>query len=101
MDKFRQSVRERLAAFLPRALTDGVLDETEKRELRGMLTSGVLTRGDVQEIFGDFLRGVHNDILQDGAVSAEERERLRSIVRELRIPHDFLPPEMARIVGER
>lgn len=80
-------------------MADGVLDEVEKRQLKGILTSGVLTKDDVQGIFRDYLVSLHREMAADGLLTPAERERCRTIVTELRIPPAFLPPEIASIVG--
>jgi hypothetical protein len=99
-DSLRSAARERLAAFLPRALADAVLDESERQELLGMLTSGVLTQDDVQGAFRGFLEGLRREILADGVFTPEERERCRAIVKALRIPDNFLSPDLAAILAE-
>jgi hypothetical protein len=85
--------------FLPRSMEDGVLDEVEKRQLHAILTSGVLTKEDVQDAFRNYLLEVHREIAADGKLTLAEVVRLRTVITELRIPHSFLPPEIALIVG--
>jgi hypothetical protein len=97
----RDNARALLARFLPRAMEDGVLDEVEKRQLMGILTSGVLGRDDVQAIFHDYLMSLHRDMAADGMLSPAEAERCRTIVAELRIPHGFLPPVLAAVIDRR
>jgi hypothetical protein len=99
MDKFRARAFERLTAFLPRAMEDSVLDEEERKELMGMLSSGILTREDVQTAFRDFLNGIHFEITVDGVVTEAERERLRSVVAALRIPPAFIPDEIQALIA--
>jgi len=99
MDKFRARALERLTEFLPRAMEDAVLDEDERKELMGMLSSGILTRDDVQTAFRDFLNGLHFEITVDGVVTDDERERLRSIVSALRVPVAFIPDEIQALIA--
>lgn len=99
MDKFRVRAFERLTEFLPRAMADAVLDDGERQELMGMLSSGVLTRDDVQTVFRDFLNGLHFEITIDGIVTDEERERLRSVVAALRLPTAFIPDEIHALLA--
>jgi hypothetical protein len=96
----RQRARERLAAFLPHAAQDAVIDDHERQELLGILTSGVLSKSDVQETFREFLQGLSDEALADGVLTAEERDRCRFIVTALHIPESFLPPELAAILAE-
>ena len=98
-DKFRRNAIDRLAAFLPRAMEDGVLDDTERRELMGILGSGVLSKADVQAAFRDFLNGLHLEVAADGVITDDEKVRVRTVVNALRIPAAFLPPEIAEIVS--
>jgi hypothetical protein len=95
----RAQAHARLSAFLPRAMKDAVLDETEKRELLQILGSGVLTREDVQGIFRAFLQGLSRDVMADGVLTPAEQNRCRAIVSALRIPDAFLPPELVEILS--
>jgi tellurite resistance protein len=99
LERERDNATALLARFLPRAMADGVLDEVERRQLLAILTSGVLTREDVQTVFRDYLLGLHREVTSDGALTADERERCRQIVAELRIPWDFLPEELATLLA--
>src|SRR5438105_10366583 len=94
----RQKARTVLERFLPRAMADGVLDAVEKQQLLAILTSGVLTKDDVQTIFRDFLRGLYGELAADGQLTADELARFRAVVKELRIPLSFLPPAIAALV---
>jgi hypothetical protein len=95
----RARAKALLVRFLPRAMADGVLDEVEKLHLHAILTSGVLTKDDVQEVFRNYLLQVHQEITADGKLTLAEVVRLRTVITELRIPQSFLPPEIALIVG--
>jgi uncharacterized membrane protein YebE (DUF533 family) len=96
----RARARERLAAFLPAAAEDAVIDDQERAELLAILTSGVLTKADVQDVFRAFLQSLGRDALADGVLTPEERDRIRFIVTALSIPQSFLPPELAAILSE-
>ena len=98
-DEERARAKGLLVRFLPRAMEDGVLDEVEKSQLLGILTSGALAKDDVQEVFRNFLLAVHSDIAADGKLTLAEVVRLRQVVTELRIPKSFLPPEIALLIG--
>jgi hypothetical protein len=94
----RAEARAWLERFLPRAMADGVLDDLEKQQLMAILTSGILTKDDVQTIFRDFLRGLYGELAADGQLTADELARFRSVVTQLRIPPSFLPPAIAALV---
>src|SRR5207237_416315 len=98
-DDERQQAKALLTRFLPRAMEDAVLDEVEKGQLYAILTSGTLTKDDVQAVFREYLTGVYGEIVEDGMITPAEEDRLRAIVTALRIPPGFLPPELASILG--
>jgi hypothetical protein len=97
-EDLRATARGYLARLLPKVLEDGRVDETEKEELLGVFRRGILTTADVRQVFGQFLKGLATEVLADGVVTPEEREQVRTAVRELRIPRSFLSPELLSIV---
>jgi hypothetical protein len=94
----RAAARAHLARLLPRVLEDGRVDDAEKEELLAVFRRGVLTTADVRQVFGQFLKGLADDVLADGMVTDEEQAKCRTAVRELRIPRTFLSPELIAIV---
>jgi uncharacterized membrane protein YebE (DUF533 family) len=94
----RAAARAHLAGLLPRVMADGKLDESEKQELMALFRRAVLTTTDVRDVFAQYLRGITNEVLADGIITAEERARCRAAVQELRIPRSFLSPELIAIV---
>jgi hypothetical protein len=96
--ELRATARAHLARLLPKVLEDGRVDEAEKEQLLAVFRRGVLTTADVREVFATFLKGLAGDALADGVVTAEEQERCRIAVRELRIPRSFLAPDLIAIV---
>jgi hypothetical protein len=97
-EDLRATARGYLARLLPKVLEDGRVDETEKEELLAVFRRGILTTTDVRQVFGQFLKGLATEVLADGVVTPEEREQVRTAVRELRIPRSFLSPELLSIV---
>jgi hypothetical protein len=97
-EDLRATARGYLARLLPKVLEDGRVDETEKEELLAVFRRGILTTADVRQVFGQFLKGLATEVLADGVVTPEEREQVRTAVRELRIPRSFLSPELLSIV---
>lgn len=95
----REIARAKLAALLPRVMEDGQLDGAEKKELIANLESGLLGREAVRAVFREFLENLHREVMSDGVLDDDERERLRTVVRELRIPQSFLSPEILAIVA--
>ena len=97
-EDLRATARNYLARLLPKVLEDGHVDDSEKEQLLAVFRRGILTTGDVREVFGAFLKGLATDVMADGVVTAEEREQCRMAVRELRIPRTFLSPDLIAIV---
>jgi len=94
----RAAARAQLASLLPRVMEDGKVDEREKQELLAVFKQGVLSVTDVREIFAGFLKGLQHEVMEDGFVTDEEQEKCRAAVRELRIPREFLSPELRAII---
>ena len=63
-------------AVLEMAMLDGVLAEHEKDELIATATYAGLTRGQVLDIHGDYLRAMAEVALEDGVVTPAERATL-------------------------
>jgi len=97
-EDLRGAARAYLARLLPKVLEDGHVDDSEKEELMAVFRRGILTTADVRQVFGQFLKGLATEVLADGQVTPEEREKCRTAVRELRIPRSFLSPELIAIV---
>lgn len=97
-EDLRATARSYLARLLPKVLEDGHVDDSEKEQLLAVFRREILTTADVREVFGQFLRGLTTDVLADGVVTAEERAKVRTAVRELRIPRSFLSKELIAIV---
>jgi hypothetical protein len=97
-EDLRATARGYLARLLPKVLEDGRVDDAEKEELLAVFRRGILTTADVKQVFGQFLKGLTAEVMADGVVTPEEREKCRIAVRELRIPRSFLAPELIAIV---
>ena len=94
----RKKASALLARFLPRAMEDGVLDEIEQRQLKGILDSGLLAKDEVQRVFREYLLRLRKDMAADGLLTPAEIARCREVVTALRIPRSFLPPEVASMI---
>jgi hypothetical protein len=99
--ELRATARTHLARLLPKVLEDGHVDEAEKEQLLAVFRRGILTTADVRQVFGQFLRGLAQEVLVDGVVTPEEAEQCRIAVRELRIPRSFLSADLIAIVDGR
>ena len=63
-------------AVLEMAMLDGVLAEHEKDQLIGVAIQAGLTRGQVLDLHGDYLRAMAEVALEDGVVTPTERATL-------------------------
>lgn len=97
----RATARAHLADLLARIMEDGQVDEREKKELIDFLNQGLLSVPEVREVFSTYLKGLQDDVLADGLVTEDEQTRIQNAVKQLRIPHTFLSPELKAIVEGR
>jgi hypothetical protein len=90
--------KRKLKGMLARIFSDAVAEDSERAELRDYLASDVLTPGEVQAVFDDFVRTTWKITMADGVVSDREKQRLREIVEVLGVSASSLPAEWAAIV---
>jgi hypothetical protein len=93
--------KRKLKGMLARIFSDASADDAERAELKAYLSSGELTMAAIKEVFADFVATTWKITMADGVVSDVEKQRLREIVKVLALEQDMLPPEWAKIVGER
>jgi hypothetical protein len=96
--ELRATARAHLARLLPRVVEDGQVDAAEKEQLLAVFRRGILTTADVRQVFGQFLKGMADDVLRDGVITDGERERCRTAIRLLSIPRSFLAPDLLAII---
>ena len=87
-----------LRKMIDRVMRDGHLDPGERDELLDFFRSGYLQPTDVREVFREVLDKLRDEVLADGVVTEEEREKCRTWIRELRIPASFIGPELRAII---
>ncbi len=97
----RAIARGHLATLLKRVMADGKVDDAEREDLQRVFGQAILTVNDVREVFGQYLGGLRDEVLADGHVTAEERQRCVSAVEQLKIPLRLLPPALLAIVRGR
>ena len=88
--------KRKLKGMLARIFSDATAEESERAELKGYLSSGVLSMAEIKEVFEDFVQTTWKITNADGVVSDVERERLDEIVRVLGLEVDALPVEWVR-----
>ncbi len=92
--------KRKLKGMLARIFSDANAEEAERAELKGYLSSGVLSMADIKEVFEDFVQTTWKITMADGVISDVERARLNEIVRVLGLEVDTLPPEWVRALRE-
>lgn len=93
--------RARLLELVRRIFADGMMNPGEKDDLRSLLRTSGLSVADVREVFATFAREQWGEVIADGVVTREERERLATIVRELKMPTDVLPEGMRESIDPK
>lgn len=88
-----------LLALLDRIFEDGVVTPSERSELISLYRQGGLTVADVREVFSAFLHQTWGEAIADGVLTSDERSKLSTIVRELRVPRDCVPDCVAWFVA--
>ena len=93
--------KRKLKGMLARIFSDAVAEESEREELRTFLAhldGGILTKGEVREVFEDFVATTWKITMADGVVSDHEKTRLREIVDVLKLDPGVLPAEWASLL---
>ncbi len=91
---------ERLRECLARVFADGVLDESERDELKAIYARGTMMVPVVKRIFTEFVTATYADVMADGVVTDDERAKLRAIVQGLKLPDACVPDEVRKaLVG--
>src|SRR5689334_16479561 len=94
-----QASKDQLAELVDRIFADGIVEPAERDELRRLYRDGGLTIPQVREVFAAFVAKTWGEVIEDGVVTPEERAKLTTILRELKLPADILPPQMRQILG--
>lgn len=88
--------KRKLKGMLARIFSDAAADEAERDELKRYLSSGVLSMGEIKEVFEDFVQTTWKITMADGVISDVERNRLNEIVRVLGLESESLPVEWVK-----
>lgn len=88
--------KRKLKGMLARIFSDGAAEEAERAELKGYLSSGVLSMAEIKEVFADFVQTTWKITMADGVVSDVERTRLHEIVDVLGLEIETLPEEWVK-----
>jgi len=83
--------QEGLLSLVERIFEDGVVSASERSELVSLYRGAGLTVPEVKEVFAAFLKRTWGETIADGVLTNEERAKLATIVRELRIPAESVP----------
>lgn len=93
--------QEKLLALVDRIFADGVVDASERSELVSLYRGAGLTVAEVREVFGAFLQKTWGDAIADAVFTDDEYRKLATIVRELHVPTDCVPPIVRFLVRGR
>lgn len=91
--------QETLMALVERIFEDGKVTPFERRELVALYRDASLTVREAKEVYYAFVAKVLDESLADGVLSDEERQKLVTIVRELRLPDDCLPDLVVKLLA--
>lgn len=91
--------QEALLSLVERIFADGVVTPAERSELVSLYRDGMLTVSEVKAVFSTFLAETWADTISDGVLTAEERDKLATIVRELRLPRECVPDHVAWLLA--
>ena len=89
----------RLRECLARVFSDGVLDASEREELRAIYARGTMMVPVVKRVFAEFVTATYAEVMADGVVTSHERAKLRAIVEGLKLPDACVPDEVKRVLA--
>ena len=92
--------KRKLKGMLARIFSDARAEESEKKELLELTSSGVLTAAEIQEVVDDFVKTTWKITIADGVVSDIEKKRLREIVDVLELDRKNLPDEWTKAIAD-
>ena len=98
MSDARAQAKEQLSSLIQRVMEDGTIEPGEREELQAVYRQAILTVSDVREVLGRYIKSVQDEVLADGKVTDEERQRCRDVVSELKIPPTLLPESFKAII---
>jgi hypothetical protein len=91
--------QEELLALVDRIFADGIVNASERSELVSLYRDAGLTVPEVREVFTSFLQKTWGEAIADGVFTDDERRKLATIVRELRVPADCMPAIVKIVVA--
>ena len=83
-----------LAKLLDTIFEDGIVEVRERRALRQYTEESELNAEQILAIFGGFVDKKWGEAVADGVITAQEKNLLATIVKELRLPADMLPKQI-------
>jgi hypothetical protein len=99
MSDARTQAKDQLSALIKRVMADDKIEPGEREELQAIYRQALLTVSDIKDVLGRYVRAVQDEVLADGKVTAEERQRCRAVVSELKIPPALLPDSFKAIIA--
>ena|SRR3989339_1152375 len=98
MNKWNQNQKE-LLKLIEKIFDDGKLDPSEKAELKYFWTHRAMTATQVLEVVEKFVSNTWQETIEDGLITDEEHEKLRTIVDGLHLPADIWPEKMRQLIS--
>ena len=90
------SIDKAFKGMLARIFSDGVVEPSERVELKAKLASGGISAESARATMIDFLETTMKHVNADGTVSERERAKLKTILDELGLPEDCIPEQVKR-----
>jgi len=89
--------QQQLAVILDKIFADGVLDDSEREELRDLFANRGLKVSEVTVVVEAFVAKMWGETIEDGLITDEEKARLETVIKELKLPTSALPEEIRRV----
>jgi hypothetical protein len=83
-----------LAKLLDTIFEDGIVEPRERRTLRAFTDESELNTEQILSVFGRFVDTKWGEAVADGVITAQEKNLLATIVKELRLPTESLPKQI-------
>ena len=99
MNDAKTLAKAKLAELVKRVMADGVIDDSEREEMRTIYRDALLTVIDIKEVLTGYLGEVRDEVLADGKVTEEERARCRAVLAALKLPRELVPADFQALLG--
>ena len=98
MNADKVQAKAKVADVVRRVMADGEIDAAEREEMQSIYRQALLTILDVKEVLTGYLGEVREEVLADGKVTEEERERCGAVLAALKLPRELVPPDFQALL---